>query len=133
MTPLITAPDYPDIRRLIDPELTASDLPDATIESQFYLPVAEAEVAQLLPDNTSVHAKNAVAFLAAAYLLPLFPLPQRTQLEDFSFTLPVTTIDAAIASLRARAAAEIAAERTADSLTATRPRAFYVARQSRYG
>jgi hypothetical protein len=132
MAPLITSESYQDIRQLIDPALTVDDLSDEMIEGQFYLVSAEAEVARLLPNSTSDRAKRAVALLTAAALAPLYPLPQKATLEDFSYTIPLDTVTGVAAELRRRAMAEINAERNIDSLTATRPTFFRVKKQSRY-
>jgi hypothetical protein len=131
VAPLVLEADYPDVRRLIDPDLTEIDLPDAVLEGPFYLQAAEAEIARLLPGSTSDAAKRAAALLTASYLAPMFPLPQRAQLEDFSFTLPLPSITGIAEALRLRAMAEVNIER---SLTAdARPRLFAVWRQNRYG
>ena len=106
---LLTESDYDAIRHLLGSDFTDEDVPVSVIESDPYLPAAEAEIARILPDDTSDNARLAVMYLTAAYLSPLYPVPESAQLDDFRYTIGKNASLLLYNSLIARFRAAVAA------------------------
>ena len=107
---LTSANDLASVRRAIDVSLTAALLPDAVIQDQVYLGMAEAEVLRRDPDALSrtgderAAVRRAAVFLTAALLLPAVPRIVSEQHGDLHrYQRTPTALAETIADLRAKA------------------------------
>lgn len=108
---ILEAADYPLVRAALGPRVTATDLPDATIENDLYLGAATDEVVARLPDAEDVAAddtpegrrvKRATAYLTAANVLARSPNVTAARFADTAISTPAER-DERVAALRASA------------------------------
>lgn len=88
---LLSAADYPDVRRALDATLDARLLPDEVISSPIYLGEAERRVIARLPGAAALTgaeatiARVATIYTLAALVSPVVPLITREQDKDYSY------------------------------------------------
>ena len=106
---LSTSGDYAMVRAAIDLSVTASVLPDATIQLDIFQGAAEAELLGRYPDIADaegadlVVAKRAAAYLTAARILPRLPNITSEDLGDQNYNREPIDIEARVKELRALA------------------------------
>ena len=110
---LITSALYPTIRALIDLTLTATTLPDTTIELPVFVHTAEAEVLRQDPDaagrtgSEQTHIQNAVCLFTAAYLSPTLPPIQSANMDAAGYGSRQTNQQERTANLLGKAQTEM--------------------------
>lgn len=133
---ILTTADYPSVRALIDVSLTATALPDTTIEMAPFAPAAEDELKQRDPDwaahlaDTTVAGRlvRAAIYLTAARLLPALPtLKSESTPDGQSYHRATVEVEDRVAELRDLAAGEIAVLVAADDATTTFAPTFFTA------
>jgi len=112
---ILTSADYPAVRRLVDTQLSAIDLPDAVISEIVYHDAAEAWIVNRDPDaatRTGAEAsavKRATLYWLASLLVPaaykLTSVSVRT--TDVSYTRPGFNSEKRIKELRQWAEREL--------------------------
>lgn len=88
---ILSAADYPDVRRALDATLDARLLPDSVLDSPIYLGEAERRVIARLPGAAALTGADAITtrvatvFILAALVAPVVPLITREQDKDYSY------------------------------------------------
>ncbi len=101
--------DFQSVRRALDTSLTKATLPDPVIGDAIYKARAESFVNGRLPSatNDDPHAKLAVIYMTAAYLVYAVPRIVSESLPGASYTRQNTTPEADVARLESMATSEI--------------------------
>lgn len=137
---MLATTDYPAVREVLDTSLTASNLPDTTIERSIYKTAAIADVVAVYPTAVSESdaAKQARLTRAAIYFCAARLAPAVVRLtslnvntRDMSYSRQTFDPTERAAELRALAQAEIAELVTPDEETPNMPTMFALARGTR--
>jgi hypothetical protein len=111
---LLGQPDHEDIRKAIDTDLTADDVPDDVIARSVYRGRGEAEVLRRVPDAESLAgedlaaAKLGAVLFTAALLAEGLPRLTQERIGNYSYSLARNSADVAGIAANLRRGAEAA-------------------------